>query len=60
MTTIESVKRAARKGSLPTLEGLNDKDRIKLLKMSGFPTKSGTIYIPGYDGQNLYLKYKKL
>jgi len=44
--TIDSVKRAARKNGKAAL--------------SGYPTSAGTIYIPGYDGKNRYLKYQKM
>ncbi|NCU33145.1 MAG: hypothetical protein EOM23_09500 [Candidatus Moranbacteria bacterium] len=57
--SIDSVKRAARKNGKVVLNGLNDRDRVKLLKQAGFPTAAGTIYIPGYDGKNQYLTYKK-
>lgn len=46
LTTIESVKRAARKGKKATLAGLNESDKRKVLKMAGFPTSSGTMYVP--------------
>lgn len=39
LTTIESVKRAARKGKKVTLAGLTDADTRKVLKMAGFLTR---------------------
>lgn len=58
--TIDSVKRAARKGNNASLAGLNERDRITLLKMAGHPTNSGTMYVPGFDGREHYLKHVKL
>ena len=58
--SINSVKRAARKNGKAALSGLTIKDRVKLLKQAGYPTSAGTIYIPGYDGKNRYLKYQKM
>lgn len=60
LTTIESVKRAARKGKQAQLSGLNESDKRRVLKMAGFPTSSGTMYVSGFDGKELYLKYVKL
>ncbi len=60
LTTIESVKRAARKGKKVTLAGLTDADTRKVLKMAGFLTKYGTMYVPGFDGKEFYLKYAKI
>ena len=60
LTTIESVKRAARKGKKATLAGLNESDKRKVLKMAGFPTSSGTMYVPSFDGKEFCLKYAKI
>lgn len=57
LTTIDSVKRAARKGKEVALNGLNFKDRVKLLKSAGHRTSAGTMYVPGFDGKNQYIKY---
>jgi hypothetical protein len=59
MKNIESIKRAARRNGQVSLAGLNEYDKVSLLKWAGFPTPAGTIYIPGHDGKNHYLKYQK-
>jgi hypothetical protein len=60
LTTIDSVKRAARKGEIVSLTGLNETDKRKVLKDSGFPTNAGTMYVPGFDGKSHYIKHVKL
>jgi hypothetical protein len=60
MKNIESIKRAARRNGQVSLAGLDERDKVSLLKWAGFPTNAGTIYIPGHDGHNHYLKYQKL
>jgi hypothetical protein len=60
MKNIESIKRAARRNGKVSLADLDERDKITLLKWAGFPTNAGTIYIPGHDGRNHYLKYRRL
>lgn len=60
LTTIDSVKRAARKGEIVKLTGLTFMDKVNLLKNIGYPTNAGTMYIPGFDGKEHYIKHVKL
>jgi hypothetical protein len=59
MKNIESIKRAARRNGKVSLAGMDERDKRTLLKWAGYPTNAGTMYIPGYNGQNHYLKYQK-